>query len=133
MVEHRLDHLELKEPSLSIRLVRQGNLTPAPAPTAPAPFPTPSNLPAESPPPPEVRPIPSPIAGIFYRASSPSSPPFVKEGDRLQQGQTLCLVEAMKVFNEIKAETAGVLVKILVENGKPVKNGQTLFWIQAGK
>jgi acetyl-CoA carboxylase biotin carboxyl carrier protein len=75
-------------------------------------------------------PIKSPMMGIFYRASSPSSPPFCKEGDKVQAGQVICMIEAMKVFNEIKAEFAGTVVKVLVENGKPVKSGQDLYIIQ---
>lgn len=75
-------------------------------------------------------PIKSPMMGIFYRASSPSSPPFCKEGDAVKPGQVICMIEAMKVFNEIKADFAGTVVKVLVENGKPVKSGQDLFIIQ---
>lgn len=74
-------------------------------------------------------PVKSPMMGIFYRASSPSSPPFCKEGDKVQAGQVICMIEAMKVFNEIKAEFAGTVVKVLVENGKPVKSGQDLYII----
>lgn len=71
--------------------------------------------------------IPAPLAGVFYRASSPTSAPFVKEGDSVDAGQTLCIVEAMKVMNEIKAETACKIVKIVAENGRVVTAGQALF------
>ena len=74
--------------------------------------------------------VKSSMMGIFYRAPTPSSPPFAKEGDSVKPGQVLCIIEAMKVFNELKAEFAGTLVKTLVENGKPVKAGQDVFWIQ---
>jgi acetyl-CoA carboxylase biotin carboxyl carrier protein len=74
--------------------------------------------------------VKSSMMGIFSRAPSPSSPPFAKEGDSVKPGQVLCIIEAMKVFNELKAESAGSVVKVLVENGKPVKAGQDLFWIQ---
>ena len=74
--------------------------------------------------------IKSSMMGIFYRAPTPSSPPFAKEGDSVKPGQVLCIIEAMKVFNELKAEFAGAVVKVLVENGKPVKAGQDVFWIQ---
>ncbi|MDX6769145.1 MAG: acetyl-CoA carboxylase biotin carboxyl carrier protein [Elusimicrobiota bacterium] len=73
--------------------------------------------------------VKSPMMGIFYRASSPSSPPFCKEGDKVSAGQVICMIEAMKVFNEIKAEFPGTVVKVLVENGKPVKSGQDLYII----
>jgi biotin carboxyl carrier protein len=69
------------------------------------------------------------MMGIFYRAPSPSSPPFCKEGDQVKAGQVICMIEAMKVFNEIKAETSGTIVKFLLDNGKPVKAGQDLLYI----
>ncbi|OGS17634.1 MAG: acetyl-CoA carboxylase, biotin carboxyl carrier protein [Elusimicrobia bacterium RIFOXYA2_FULL_40_6] len=71
--------------------------------------------------------IKSPLNGVFYRAPSPTSPTYVKEGDMVDPGATLCIVEAMKVMNEIKAEKRSKIVKILVENGKPVNSGQDLF------
>ena len=71
--------------------------------------------------------IKSSITGIFYRAPSPSSPPFVKEGDTIRTGQVLCIIEAMKVFNEIKAEIDCTIIKVLVENGKPVTANHDLF------
>lgn len=74
--------------------------------------------------------ITSPITGVFYQAPSPSSPVFVKEGDIVEIGKTLCIVEAMKVMNEIKATFKAKIVKILVENGKPVNSGQDLFEIE---
>lgn len=72
----------------------------------------------------------SPLQGIFFRAASPSSPPFVREGDTVKKGQVLCLIEAMKVFNEVKAEFDCKVNKVLVENGKPVKSGEKLFAIE---
>lgn len=71
--------------------------------------------------------IASPLAGVFYRASSPTSAPFAKEGDVVDSGVTLCIVEAMKVMNEIKSENRCRIVKILAENGRPVTAGQALF------
>jgi acetyl-CoA carboxylase biotin carboxyl carrier protein len=71
--------------------------------------------------------VKSPMMGIFYRAPSPSSPPFCKEGDVVKPGHVICMIEAMKVFNEIKAEYPCTIVKYLVENGKPVKSGQDLI------
>ncbi|UPT72591.1 MAG: acetyl-CoA carboxylase [Elusimicrobiota bacterium] len=72
----------------------------------------------------------SPMMGIFYRAPSPSSPPFCKDGEQVKAGQVICMIEAMKVFNEIKAEYPCTIVKCLVENGKPVKSGQDLIIVQ---
>ena len=74
--------------------------------------------------------IKSPLMGIFFRAASPSSPPFFKEGETVKAGQVLCLIEAMKVFNEVKTEFDCVVTKVLVENGKPVKPGQDLFAVE---
>ncbi|MFH1368775.1 MAG: acetyl-CoA carboxylase biotin carboxyl carrier protein [Elusimicrobiota bacterium] len=74
--------------------------------------------------------IKSPITGVFYRAPSPSSPPFIKEGDTIDTGKTLCIVEAMKVMNEIKAENRMKILKILLENGKSVTAGQEILVIE---
>ena len=72
----------------------------------------------------------SPLIGTFYRAPSPSSPPFVEVGKEVKEGDTVCIVEAMKVMNEIKSEKAGRVKKILAENGKIVEYGQILFLIE---
>lgn len=74
--------------------------------------------------------VPSPIVGTFYRSPDPTSPPFVNVGDRVQVGQVLCIIEAMKLMNEIEAETAGEIVKIHPENGQPVQYGDSLFTIR---
>jgi len=71
--------------------------------------------------------IKSPMVGTFYRAASPGSDPFVSVGTEVKEGQALCVIEAMKLMNEIPAETAGVIKEILVENGQPVEFGQPLF------
>ncbi len=71
----------------------------------------------------------SPMPGTFYLASSPDADPFVKEGDSISEGDTLCIIEAMKIMNEIEAEQNGTVTKILVENGKPVEYNQPLFVI----
>ncbi len=72
----------------------------------------------------------SPMVGMFYRSSKPSEPPFVNEGDSVEKGQVLCIIEAMKVMNEIKSEKKGKIRKILAENGHPVEYGQHLFVIE---
>ncbi len=74
--------------------------------------------------------VTSPMVGTFYRAPSPGAPSFVEVGDRVSVGQTLCILEAMKLMNELQCETAGVIRKICVENGQPVEFGQKLFLIE---
>jgi len=74
--------------------------------------------------------VTSPIVGTFYRASSPDKPPYVETGDTVRNGQVLCIIEAMKLMNEIESETAGKIVQILVESGQPVEYGQPLFVIE---
>jgi acetyl-CoA carboxylase biotin carboxyl carrier protein len=75
----------------------------------------------------------SPIVGTFYESPSPGSPPFVKVGDTLEVGQVLCIVEAMKLMNEIECDVAGELVKKLVANGQPIEYGQELFTVRPTK
>ncbi len=76
---------------------------------------------------PEGKVIKSPMVGTFYRASSPGAEPFVSVGSTVSEGQTLCVIEAMKLMNEIPADAAGVIKEVLVENGQPVEFGQPLF------
>jgi acetyl-CoA carboxylase biotin carboxyl carrier protein len=78
----------------------------------------------------ELHLVKSPIVGTYYESPSPGSPPFVTPGDRVTQGQVLCIVEAMKLMNEIESDVAGELVKILVSNGQPVEYGQPLFSVR---
>ena len=94
--------------------------------TAPSSKPEPS---AEAVQPTSGENILSPMPGTFYLASSPDADPFVKEGDSISEGDTLCIIEAMKIMNEIEAEQNGTITKILVENGKPVEYNQPLFVI----
>ena len=75
----------------------------------------------------------SPIVGTFYRAPNPDAEPFVKAGDTVEPGRVLCIIEAMKLMNEIEAEVSGEVVKIYVENGEPVEFGQALFGIRLSK
>jgi acetyl-CoA carboxylase biotin carboxyl carrier protein len=76
--------------------------------------------------------VESPMVGTFYRAASPDSEPFVEEGTQVRKGQPLCLIEAMKMMNEIEADTAGRVVRILVDNGNPVEYGQPLMILEIG-
>ncbi|MBA2689356.1 MAG: acetyl-CoA carboxylase biotin carboxyl carrier protein [Burkholderiales bacterium] len=93
-------------------------------PTAAAPVTIPA-MPAE----PEGHLIKSPMVGTFYRASTPGATAFVELGEEVKEGQTLCIIEAMKLLNEIESDKAGVVKQILVENGQPVEYGQPLFII----
>ena len=77
-----------------------------------------------------LTPFLSPMVGTFYRAASPEAADYCSEGDRVEEGATLCIIEAMKVFNEIKAEFGGVVAEILVDNGEAVEYGQPLFMIR---
>ncbi|MTI68288.1 MAG: acetyl-CoA carboxylase biotin carboxyl carrier protein [Firmicutes bacterium] len=74
--------------------------------------------------------VKSPIVGVFYEASSPDSDPFVKVGDEVKKGQTLCILEAMKIMNEIESEESGEVIEIMVENEEPVEYGQPLMKIR---
>ncbi len=105
---------------------------PAPAPAGPAPV---SPVVAATAPPAqeEFHGVRSPIVGTFYEAPSPGAPPFVKIGDHVEAGQVLCIVEAMKLMNEIECDVAGEIVKKLVANGQPIEYGQELFAIRPEK
>ncbi|OGR95333.1 MAG: acetyl-CoA carboxylase, biotin carboxyl carrier protein [Elusimicrobia bacterium RBG_16_66_12] len=136
MTRNGLESVEMMEEGAQIKLVRRKAATaqvPVAVPVAvgAAAYAAASSAPASHCAPPPAAPagptIKSPMMGIFYRAPSPSSPPFVKDGEPVKPGQVICMIEAMKVFNEIKAEFPCVLVNVLVENGKPVKAGQDLF------
>ena len=74
--------------------------------------------------------IKSPMIGTFYRSSSPDTPPFVSVGDKITKGQTVCIIEAMKLFNEIESEVSGTVVKAMVENATPVEYDQVLFVVE---
>lgn len=137
MRENGLVELEVEDKKGKIRLVRTAEIgsQPAPRPTArQAAARAPSSAPAN--PALELADnqtlLRSPMVGTFYRSPSPDAPPFVQEGDMVQKGQPLCIVEAMKMMNEIEAEIGGKLIKILCENGQPVEYGQPLMIIEAG-
>ncbi|HJU24677.1 MAG TPA: acetyl-CoA carboxylase biotin carboxyl carrier protein [Casimicrobiaceae bacterium] len=129
--------LEIQEGEERVRITRASQqpahaLIAHPQPTAaPAPPTAIAPAPAEAPAAPveEGHTVKSPMVGTFYRAASPGGAPFVDIGDTVAQGDTLCIVEAMKLMNEIEADASGVVKAILAENGQPVEFGQPLFLI----
>ncbi|MCB9894275.1 MAG: acetyl-CoA carboxylase biotin carboxyl carrier protein [Planctomycetes bacterium] len=138
MNENELLELELVEDSKKIRLKKKYDGGPrviaapmAAGPVAQAPVAAPAAAaPTESGPPAGTVAIKSPMVGTFYRSSNPESPPYADEGDQVSADTTVCIVEAMKVFNEIKAEMEGTIVSILVENGQTVEYGQPMFLVK---
>ncbi|HZR38005.1 MAG TPA: acetyl-CoA carboxylase biotin carboxyl carrier protein [Nevskia sp.] len=143
--ESGIAELEVKEGEESVRISRQPTgmpmpvqylAPPLPAPAAPAPVaaPAPAAVPAAAPAP-AARPadtrhiIKAPMVGTFYRAPSPGAKPFVEVGQTVKAGQTLCIIEAMKMLNQIEADRAGVVVEVLADNEKPVEFDQPLFAI----
>ncbi len=132
-----IDEIEIEEEGKKLRVARNKPSTtvayaaPAmvnPTPSSPAPAPPASGGRVEK----SYHEVRSPIVGTFYRAPSPDSDPYVAEGQKVRSGQVLCIVEAMKLMNEIEADAEGTIVKILVENGKPVEYNQPLFLIDLG-
>ena len=136
--ESGIDELEIREGEESVRISRhsktpaQQYYAPAPmaAPAAPAPAAAPAAV-AEAPAAPKLNGTVarSPMVGTFYRKASPTSPAFAEVGKTVKKGDTLCIVEAMKMMNHIEAETSGVIESILVEDGQPVEYDQPLFTI----
>jgi acetyl-CoA carboxylase biotin carboxyl carrier protein len=105
---------------------------PVPPPAVPGPAATPVPVPSQAQPslPENVVLATAPLVGRFYRSSSPDAAPYVEVGDRVRKGQVLCIIEAMKLMNEIEAEHAGVVRAVLVESGSPVEFGEPLFEIE---
>lgn len=137
VAESGIAELEVTEGDGKVRIVKTQQTTQAPAfvaaPAAPAvataaPAPAPATAPATEP---VVSGhiVKAPMVGTFYRAPNPSAPPFVEVGASVKEGQSLCIIEAMKLLNEIEADKSGVIKEILVENGEPVEFGQPLFVI----
>ena len=129
-VRFGLAELEVEQAGTRIRVVREH----APA-AAPAPRPEVAGAPAPAPvvaaaAPSHLVPVEAPMVGTFYRAPGPDAAPFVLEGDVVKEGQVLCIIEAMKLMNEIEAKAAGRVAKILVENAQPVEYGQPLFLLE---
>ena len=140
--ESNISELEITEAEGKVRIVKSG---PAPLGAAPMhPYMVPMNAPpsgavveaqaavtpAAAAPAPAGKLIKSPMVGTFYRASAPGAKPFVEVGDSVKQGQAVCIVEAMKILNEIESEIDGVVKQVLVENGQPVEYGQALFELE---
>ena len=125
--------LEISEGEERVRITRtvpaapQQIYAPAPQPVAAAPQPAAPAAEPAKPAAPEGHVVKSPMVGTFYRSASPGSKPFVDVGQSVNSGDTLCIIEAMKLLNEIEADQAGVIKAILVENGQPVEFGQPLF------
>jgi len=135
MVENDLAELDITEGENKIKLKRgaSGEVVPvamtAPVPVA-APAPAAAAEPAVAEPTEEYLDITSPMVGTYYSAPSPDEPDFVSVGDRVSADTVVCIVEAMKVMNEIKAEIAGEIVEVCVENAQPIEYGQVLFKVK---
>jgi acetyl-CoA carboxylase biotin carboxyl carrier protein len=128
------DQFKLKvkrsSPAATVTTVAPAAVTAAPAPVASAPAPAaPASAPAPAPAAStsNFAKIKSPMIGTFYRSSNPETPPFVQVGDVVKKGQVVCIIEAMKLFNEIEADVSGRIVEVLVENANPVEFDQPLF------
>jgi acetyl-CoA carboxylase biotin carboxyl carrier protein len=146
--ESGIGEIEITEGEEKVRISRQGNAPVMMAPAMPsmalpmqAGMPMQSGIPgaatgpsasATAPPPeePKGHQLKSPMVGTFYRSPSPGAPSFVEVGQAVTKGQTLCIIEAMKLLNEIESDVAGTIKAILVENGQPVEYGQPLFLIE---
>lgn len=116
-------------PAVQYHVPQQSTPAPASAPSA-ASQPAAANEDASSATSTDGEVVKSPIVGTYYEAPSPDADPFIKEGDKVSKGQTLCIIEAMKIMNEIEAEFSGTLLKILVKNGQAVEYDQPLFVIK---
>ncbi len=105
----------------------------SPSPPAPEPLPVAESLTVETESTEDLHVMKSPIVGTFYAAPAPNAPPFAQVGDMVQLGQVLCIIEAMKLMNELESEVAGEIVRIYVESGQPVEYGQSLFAIKPSR
>ena len=142
--ESGIDSLEISRGGTRIRI----NKTPPPAPVAAGAAPAPAAAPpaalpvaaasaaprapeaAATPAPSNLIEVKSPMVGTYYRSPAPEAPPYVENGTRVAKGQTLCILEAMKLMNELESEVAGTVREICVENGEPVEYGQVLFRLE---
>lgn len=136
--ESGVAEIEIREGEESVRISRYGQSVPVAA-IAPPPVAAPAVASAPAAPAAETakaetipagHQVTSPMVGTFYRSSAPGTKPFAEVGQRVNVGDTLCIIEAMKMFNQIEADKAGVISAILVDNGQPVEFGQPLFVIE---
>ena len=132
-VRHNLAELEVEGAGTRIRIVREHapaasgpRVEAAPAIAAPLQQPAPESVESTA----HLLTVEAPMVGTFYRSPKPDAPPFVTEGDVVKEGQVICIVEAMKLMNEIEARVAGRIAKVVVENGQPVEFGQALFLVE---
>lgn len=136
--ESNVSELEITEAEGKVRIVKSAPVSAAapvtysmaPAPLAPSVVPAVEVASAAVPAEPVGHTVKSPMVGTFYRASSPGAKPFVEIGDTIKEGETICIVEAMKILNEIEADKSGTVTKILVDNGQAVEYGQPLYVIE---
>jgi len=132
-VRHNLAELEVEAAGTRIRIVREHapaasgpRVEAAPATATPLQQPAPESVESTA----HLLTVEAPMVGTFYRAPKPDAPPFVTEGDVVKEGQVICIVEAMKLMNEIESKVAGRIAKVVVENGQPVEFGQALFLVE---
>ena len=139
--ESNISELEITEADGKVRIVKADPTIIAapsaasiaaavPAAALPVAVAAPAPAPAAEPPVDEGHPVKSPMVGTFYRSSSPGSAPFVEIGSTIKEGEPICIIEAMKIMNEIEADMSGTVSKILVENGQAVEYGQPLFIVE---
>lgn len=137
--ESGVAELEITEGEDWVRIVNRNGAAPVQvhqpvtvAQPMPVPVPAPEAAPAPAPAAPQQTgtPLTSPMVGTFYRAPSPGADPFVKVGDTVKKGQVVCIIEAMKLLNEVEADMDGTVKEVCVENGQPVEFGQSLFIIE---
>jgi acetyl-CoA carboxylase biotin carboxyl carrier protein len=140
--ESNVSELEITEAEGKVRIVKSSGAPvmmmhqPAPAMMAQHTMSAPAAAPAQEVPAPAAaaavtgHPVKSPMVGTFYRASSPGAKPFVEVGSTIKEGETICIIEAMKILNEIEADKSGTVTKILVDNGQAVEYGQPLYVIE---
>ena len=137
MHEHDLDRLKVKRGDAVYEIVRREagpavSIAPVAAMGVPPPMAPPAagaaaDAPAAGP---NVKKVVAPLTGLFFRSPSPDSDPYVSVGDRVENGDVLCILEAMKLFNEITSDYAGTIVRIIPENSELVAQGEELFWIE---
>jgi acetyl-CoA carboxylase biotin carboxyl carrier protein len=148
--ESGLDHVEIERGGTRVRISRSpparfveeatpaAQATPASSPLPPAATAVPSGHPTAAGgaggtgPAPDLHDVTSPMVGTFYRASAPGTPPFVDVGDRITRGDVLCIIEAMKLMNELEAEVEGEVREVCANDGEPVEYGQVLFRVRLG-